>query len=74
MTQRAVIKNILPNGKAEVAVSRSESCESCPSCSSCSTKREIVLKAHNLVNAKVGERVSIKSKGLFKVEIIEVLD
>jgi positive regulator of sigma E activity len=74
MTQTAVIKNLLPDGKAEVVIKRGEACEACPSCSTCTTKREITLKALNLINAKIGETVIIKSKGLFKVEIIGAPD
>jgi hypothetical protein len=35
-------------------------------------KREITLKALNLIDAKVGETVTVKSKGLFRVEITGV--
>ncbi|MDR2606324.1 MAG: SoxR reducing system RseC family protein [Oscillospiraceae bacterium] len=64
-----VIKKLLPNSKAEVLVSRAEDCADCPSCGVCSAKREITVKAHNIIGAEVGDAVTIKSSGLFKVEI-----
>ncbi|MDR0819099.1 MAG: SoxR reducing system RseC family protein [Oscillospiraceae bacterium] len=69
MTQIATVKKIFPDGKAEVAVTR-EGCDACAVCASCVSNKQLLVKARNPLNAAVGDTVTVKSKGLFKVEIV----
>ena len=62
MTQEAIVTKLLPNGMAEVAVTRSTACGgNCGSCESCIFQSELKTSARNLVDAKPGQRVLIES-------------
>lgn len=63
MTQEAVVTKLLPNQMAEVAVTRMTACGgNCGSCESCIFQSELKTLAHNLVEARPGQRVLIESK------------
>ncbi len=62
MTQEAIVTKLLPNGMAEVAVTRTTACGgNCGSCESCIFQSELKTSARNLVDAKPGQRVLIES-------------
>ena len=62
MTQDAVVTKVLPNGMAEVVVSRGTACGSnCGNCESCVFQNEIKTFAKNTVHARPGEKVVIES-------------
>lgn len=62
MTQDAVVTKVLPNGMAEVVVSRGTACGSnCGNCESCMFQNEIKTLAKNTVNATQGEKVVIET-------------
>ena len=62
MTQEAIVTKLLPNGMAEVAVTRTTACGgNCGSCESCIFQSELKTSAKNLIDAKPGQRVLIES-------------
>ena len=62
MTQEAIVTKLLPNGMAEVAVTRTTACGgNCGSCESCIFQSELKTSARNLVDANPGQRVLIES-------------
>lgn len=62
MTQDAVVTKVLPNGMAEVVVSRGTACGSnCGNCESCVFQNEIKAFAKNSIHARPGEKVIIES-------------
>lgn len=66
MTQDAVVTKLLPNGMAEVAVTRTTACGgNCGSCESCIYQSEIKAQARNLAEARPGQKVIIESKSSF---------
>ncbi|MBQ6403941.1 MAG: SoxR reducing system RseC family protein [Oscillospiraceae bacterium] len=63
MTQEAIVTKLLPNGMAEVAVTRTTACGgNCGSCESCIFQSELKTGAKNLIDAKPGQRVLIESR------------
>ena len=63
MTQDAIVTKCLPNGMAEVVVTRTTACGSnCGNCESCIFQIELKTLARNQVDAKPGQRVVIESK------------
>lgn len=63
MTQDAVVIKVLPDGMAEVAVTRGTACGgNCGSCESCMFQKELHTQARNLIQAQPGQRVTIESK------------
>ena len=63
MTQDAIVTKCLPNGMAEVVVTRTTACGSnCGNCESCIFQSELKTLARNHVDAKPGQRVVIESK------------
>ena len=63
MTQEAIVTKLLPNGMAEVAVTRTTACGgNCGSCESCIFQSELKTNAQNLIDAKPGQRVLIESR------------
>lgn len=63
MTQDAVVIRLLPNNMAEVAVTRATACGgNCGSCESCMFQSELHTEARNLIQAKLGQKVTIESK------------
>ena len=63
MTQDAIVTKLLPNGMAEVAVTRTTACGgNCGSCEACMFQSELKAVAVNRIQAKPGQRVVIESK------------
>ena len=63
MTQDAVVTKILPDGMAEVAVTRTTACGgNCSSCEACMFQSELKAIARNAIGARPGQRVVIESK------------
>ena len=63
MTQDAVVTKLLPDGMAEVAVTRGTACGgSCSSCESCMFQSELRVPARNPIQALPGQKVTIESK------------
>ena len=63
MTQDAVVTKLMPNGMAEVAVTRGTACGSnCGNCESCIYQNELKTLAKNLISARPGQKVVIESK------------
>ena len=63
MTQDAVVYRCLPDGMAEVVVSRGTACGSnCASCEACVFQSELKTPARNLIGARPGQRVVIESR------------
>ena len=63
MTQDAIVTKCLPNGMAEVVVTRTTACGSnCGNCESCIFQSELKTLARNQVDAKPCQRVVIESK------------
>jgi sigma-E factor negative regulatory protein RseC len=63
MTNEGIVTKLLPNGMAEVAVTRATACGgSCSSCEGCMYQTEMTAAAKNLVNAMPGQRVVIESR------------
>lgn len=81
MNQNAVVKKILPNGKAEIEVTRKAACCSdCSKCHGCSHPEEKVFaEALNPISAKEGERVLVETstakvlKGAAAVYVVPLL-
>jgi hypothetical protein len=67
------ITELLPDGKARVALGKTEACELCPGASGCLVKKDAELTALNTVEAAIGSNVVVRSKGLFKAEITGIL-
>ncbi|MDR2529969.1 MAG: SoxR reducing system RseC family protein [Oscillospiraceae bacterium] len=74
MMQRADVVRVLEDGIAEVTVRRGEECGVCAMSHMCGSGRAIVLKARNLVGARVGDAVCVKARGLFKAEIVAFVE
>ncbi|MBR3473878.1 MAG: SoxR reducing system RseC family protein [Oscillospiraceae bacterium] len=63
MTQDAVVTKLLPDGMAEVAVTRGTACGgNCGSCESCMFQSELRVTARNQIQARPGQKVTIESK------------
>ena len=63
MTQDAMVYKCLPNGMAEVVVTRTTACGSnCGNCESCIFQSELKTLAKNSINARPGQKVIIESK------------
>lgn len=63
MTQAAVVTKLLPDGMAEVAVTRGTACGgNCGSCESCMFQSELRVTARNQIQARPGQKVTIESK------------
>jgi sigma-E factor negative regulatory protein RseC len=63
MTQDAIVTKLLPDGMAEVAVTRTTACGgNCASCEACMFQNELKAVARNRIGAKPGQRVVIESK------------
>lgn len=63
MTQDAIVYKCLPNGMAEVVVTRTTACGSnCGNCESCIFQNELKTLAKNSINARPGQKVIIESK------------
>ena len=63
MTQEAIVTRRLPDGMAEVVVTRGTACGSnCGNCESCIFQSELKTHANNLIDAQPGQRVIIQSK------------
>ena len=61
MQQKAIVKELLPNGGAVIAVERRSACSGdCDSCHGCAHQTEIVMvTAHNDACAKPGDTVQV---------------
>ncbi len=79
MRQTGIVKEILPNGDAQVSVTRRSACgHDCASCGGgCGAGADITAPAKNSIGAEVGDIVSIESTGViwaaFVVYIIPIL-
>ena len=63
MTQDAIVYKCLPNGMAEVVVTRTTACGSnFGNCESCIFQSELKTLAKNSINARPGQKVIIESK------------
>ena len=63
MTQDAIVTKILPDGMAEVVVTRSTACGgNCGSCESCMFQSELRALARDNIGCKPGQRVVIETK------------
>ena len=63
MTQEGIVTKRLPDGMAEVAVTRMTACGgNCGSCESCMLQSEVKAVASNHIDAQPGERVMIESR------------
>ena len=63
MTQDAIVYKCLPNGMAEVVVTRTTACGSnCGNCESFIFQSELKTLAKNSINARPGQKVIIESK------------
>ena len=73
MTQDAIVYKCLPNGMAEVVVTRTTACGSnCGNCESCIFQSELKTLAKNSINARPGQKVIIESKSsrIYKVAML----
>lgn len=73
MTQDAIVTKCLPNGMAEVVVTRQTACGgSCGSCESCIVASELKTVCRNLIKAVPGQKVVIESKSsrIFKAAML----
>lgn len=78
MEQIAVVKSVLKNGMAEIAVERETACgaaHSCHECNGCEkmmTRTQNVVTAYNDVNANQGDVVKVRSENVtfFKTAVI----
>lgn len=74
MTQKAIVKQILPDGLATIEVQRQSACgHDCASCGGCGAPTErIQASAINRIGAQVGETVTIEgdNKEVFGAAII----
>lgn len=62
MTQDAIVTKVLPEGMAEVVVTRATACGSnCGNCESCIFQNELKTLAHNKAGAVQGQKVVIES-------------
>ena len=62
MTQTGIVKKLLDNGLADVAVERVTACSHCSGCGECIYGKEIHVEAENKIFAQPGERVILESK------------
>ena len=73
MTQDAIVYKCLPNGMAEVVVTRTTACGSnCGNCDSCIFQSELKTLAKNSIDARPGQKVIIESKSskIYKAAIL----
>ena len=73
MTQDAIVYKCLPNGMAEVVVTRTTACGSnCGNCESCIFQSELKTLAKNSIDARPGQKVIIESKSskIYKAAIL----
>ncbi len=73
MTQDAVVTKLLPDGMAEVAVTRGTACGgNCGSCESCMFQSELRVTARNPIQAKPGQKVIIESRSsrIFRAAVL----
>lgn len=74
MTQKAIVKKLLPRGLAEIEVQRQSACgHDCASCGGCGTPTErIMATAVNQAGAQAGDTVTIEgdNKEVFGAAII----
>ncbi len=65
MNQNAVVKKILPGGKAEIEVVRkaacSADCDKCKGCSSHHPEEKMSVEAFNPIGAEVGDMVLVQT-------------
>ena len=63
MNQNAIVKKILPNGKAQIEVTRREACGSdCSKCNGCShSEQKVYAEALNPISAREGDVVVVES-------------
>lgn len=81
MEQIAVVKTVLPNGMARIAVERETACGAAHSCSECAgcekmmTRTENVVTAYNDAQANPGDVVKVRSENgtFFKTAAIVYL-
>lgn len=77
MTQKAIVKKLLPNGLAEIEVTRQSACgHDCSKCGGCGTPTErIGAQAVNRVGAQPGETVTIEgdNKAVYRAAVIVYL-
>lgn len=68
MEQIAIVKSLLENGMAEIAVERETACGAAHSCSECAgcekmmTRTHTVVKAYNDIKAHKGDIVKVRSE------------
>ena len=63
MTQSGIVTSLLPDGRASVSVERQTACGgNCASCGGCAYKNVLTAVAENLCGAKVGDRVTLRSR------------
>ena len=64
MQQKAIVKELLPNGGAVIAVERKSACSGdCDSCHGCAHQTETVtVTAHNDAGAEPGDKVQVESE------------
>ncbi|MDO4269609.1 MAG: SoxR reducing system RseC family protein [Eubacteriales bacterium] len=65
MTQQGTIKKLLPNGMAEIEVTRRSACgHDCAKCGGCGglETQTLQVTAHNKAGAQVGDRVLIEGE------------
>lgn len=65
MTQRAIVRKRLPNGRVEIAVKRvsacSHNCADCAGCASMIHAPEVTAVAQDEMGARVGQQVTVES-------------
>lgn len=65
MTQRAIVRKRLPNGRVEIAVKRvsacSHNCADCAGCASMIHTPEVTAVAQDEMGAQVGQQVTVES-------------
>ena len=63
MTQSGIVTALLPNDMASVSVERQTACGgNCASCGGCSYKNVLTAVAENSFGAKVGDKVTLRSR------------
>lgn len=63
MSQNAIIKKIVSDNVAEIALLRQMDCKNCDNCNGCSQKpgTELLALASNSIGAKIGDVVEVES-------------
>ena len=63
MSQNAIIKKIVSDSVAEIALLRQMDCKNCDNCNGCSQKpgTEMLALASNSIGAKIGDVVEVES-------------